>query len=556
MLKECPNNSEEESAVLLGKPIAHRNFWIYLLLSMATCGIYGIYVLWGMVKDINEICKEDGKKSPNYIIVLLLSYITCGIYGLYWWYVQGERLHRIASLYGVNIRERGSTILLWQILGRTLMPGIGTLTATYIVFDNMNRIASVHNEEISKDEARMQEKPHPHLVRNVLIIYVILFMAFIVLLAMVPVEEDTTKEQAIVEKKVETETKPKKESTKKDSPNVDFSKMDFSELIGIPEKELKDIGLKKSDKYLGYGALDGNIQVNCTDGNVTSIKLEGDSKKMPSFYSVKIGMSKKKARQKLLEVYPEETKETGKISFVNLDTKGSVTCKIVDDKVNTIEYKELSEDTVKKLKEEKKKNEEQASNKEKAVEITGDMMQDAKNGALYVGEGGAIVDANGKVIPQYADCFVTENGMVSDGYSIMEGFVVSADGSKILFQLPSEVETMTPGETALALEESVESWNPREAVRNASKTDGMMIQICSGVNEMDGDFYVPVGDNVSAIKLNDCKVFDEDGMETKLIGGDYVHVIGTFHASYTTDDFGYRYYSMSDCYVILQKGFF
>ena len=154
--------------------------------------------------------------------------------------------------------------------------------------------------------------------------------------------------------------------------------------------------------------------------------------------------SKKKARQNLLEIYPEEMKETSKISFMNLDTRGSVTCKIADGKVSTIEYKELSEDAVKKLKEEKKKSEEeklkkeeekkekkQVAEKKKTVEITGDMMQDAQNGALYVGTDGMIVDADGKPIPQYADYYVTADGIVTNGSYIVEGFAVSADGKKI-----------------------------------------------------------------------------------------------------------------------------
>lgn len=559
------DNKEESVIPLLKKPILHRNFWKYLLLSFVTCGIYGIYVLWGMVKDINEVCGEDGKSSPNYIIVFLLSYVTCGIYGLYWWYVQGERLYRAAPQYGVSIREKGSTILLWKILGYTLMPGIGALTATYIMFDNLNQIASLYDGEISRDEIQTLKKPHSHLVRNVLIIYGVLLVAFILLFAVASEDEETLREPVVVEKK-EPEVKPKKNSSKKDSSKIDFSKKDFSELVGKSEKDLKEIGLKKSDEHSGYEALNGNIQVDCTNGKVTSIILKGDNKQMPSFYNVRIGMDTKKASQNFLEDFPEEMKQTNEISFVNFDTRGSIICKIEDDKISTIEYKELSEDTIKKLRDEKK-SEEQVSKKEeekkqvpekkKAVEITGDMMQDVQNGALYVGEGGVIVDINGEVIPNYKDCFVTENGAVSNGSFILEGFGVSADGSKIVIRMPGEAETMTPGERALSLEKSVESCSAREAVRNSAETNGTRIQIYGSVNEADGQFYVPLGDNVSAIRLDDCKVFNEDGIETKLIGGDYVHVIGTFNASYTTDEFyGYRYYSMRDCYVIVQDSLF
>lgn len=46
MFVERPDGIEEESAVLLKKPISHRNFWKYVLLSFITCGIlWDIYLL-------------------------------------------------------------------------------------------------------------------------------------------------------------------------------------------------------------------------------------------------------------------------------------------------------------------------------------------------------------------------------------------------------------------------------------------------------------------------------------------------------------------------------
>lgn len=157
--------------------ITYKSVWKYVLLSMITGGIYGIVVLYRYVKDINKICEGDGKESKNYIIVLLLSIITCGIYGIYWWYVQGERLYNIAPKYGVHLKEKGSSILIWEILGCTLMPGIGAFVMTYIMFDNMNRIAAVYNGEISKEEAARLGETHPHLLRNVLITYAVILAA-------------------------------------------------------------------------------------------------------------------------------------------------------------------------------------------------------------------------------------------------------------------------------------------------------------------------------------------------------------------------------------------
>lgn len=387
----------------------------------------------------------------------------------------------------------------------------------------------------------MMKRPHPHLIRNVFVLYGIIVVIIILILKNIPESVEISEEKKSVENiKVE-----------------DFSNMDFEELIESPEEDLEKIGLKKSSNHLEYEALDGSIQVGCENGKVETILLKGKSKKLPSFYNVKNGMNIEIVRQKLADFYLEERRgeKENEILFIDLNTGKSVTCTVIDERVNMMMYEKLSEDVIDKYNVDKEKNEENVDKKVKS-EITGDMMQDVENGMLFASVEGTIVDINGEPIAQYADCFVTEEGGISDGFAVLEGFIVSNKEGKIIFQQPEEIEAMTPGETALALEESVESYDPREAVRRKDENAGRRIQIYGSVNEMDGKFYVPIGDGVSAIALNDCKVFDEEGIATRIIGGDYIHVIGIFNASYTTDDLGYKYYSMSDCYVIIQNSFF
>lgn len=124
--------------------IKTRSLAMYIILSIITLGIYSIIFWWGYVKDINKVCEGDGQESPNYLIVLLLSIITFGIYGFYWYYKQGNRLQNIAPNYNLTFTENGTTILLWMILG-SLICGIGTFVAFYILIKNMNAIAPVYN---------------------------------------------------------------------------------------------------------------------------------------------------------------------------------------------------------------------------------------------------------------------------------------------------------------------------------------------------------------------------------------------------------------------------
>lgn len=167
--KNVVDNPEGDVGSEPKKNIKKISFIKYILLSAMTLGIYSIYVWYGYVKDINEVCKDDTKKSPNYIIVMLLSLVTFGIYGYYWYYVQGERLHKIGPKYGVTIREKGSTLLLWSIIG-AIPFGIGVFVRDYIMLDNMNWIALNYNGEKTVEEVKELGQPHPKLVRNAIII--------------------------------------------------------------------------------------------------------------------------------------------------------------------------------------------------------------------------------------------------------------------------------------------------------------------------------------------------------------------------------------------------
>ena len=125
--------------------ISQRNFVVMILLSIITCGIYGIIFWYIYSDDMNTIGNGDGKVTQNFIIVILLSIITCGIYYWFWLYNLGNRLSENAPRYGTNFTENGTTILLWMIFG-SLICGIGSFVAQYILVKNMNILADQYNQ--------------------------------------------------------------------------------------------------------------------------------------------------------------------------------------------------------------------------------------------------------------------------------------------------------------------------------------------------------------------------------------------------------------------------
>lgn len=123
-----------------------RSLLMYILLSIITCGIYSLYFIYTLSRDINVVCDGDGKNTAGLIKLLLLSLVTCGIYNLFWYYSLGERIAANGSRYDIDVRENGTTILLWNLFGVFLF-GIGPLVAMNMIIKNMNMLCGAYNRQ-------------------------------------------------------------------------------------------------------------------------------------------------------------------------------------------------------------------------------------------------------------------------------------------------------------------------------------------------------------------------------------------------------------------------
>ena len=78
----------------------NRSFLKYVLLSIVTCGIYGIICFYDISKDINTIASRyDNKKTMNYVLAWILSSVTFGISLIVWY-------HKISSRIGCELQRR------------------------------------------------------------------------------------------------------------------------------------------------------------------------------------------------------------------------------------------------------------------------------------------------------------------------------------------------------------------------------------------------------------------------------------------------------------------
>lgn len=121
-----------------------RSIWMFILLSIVTCGIYSIYFIYKLIEDVNIALAGDGEETPGIVKYFLLSLITCGIYGWFWQYSLGNRLAKNGPRYNLYIQENGTTVLLWTILGSFLC-GVGPLIAWHIIIKNTNMICAAYN---------------------------------------------------------------------------------------------------------------------------------------------------------------------------------------------------------------------------------------------------------------------------------------------------------------------------------------------------------------------------------------------------------------------------
>lgn len=129
----------------LHKPVqTDRSLFMYIVLVLVTCGIYGIYFIYKLAQDANEMCFDDGEKTPGLGMYFLLSIVTCGFYSYYWLYKVQNRFYAAGPRYGIPVAENGTTVLMWYIFG-SLLCGIGSFVGMNIIITTANKIGTAYN---------------------------------------------------------------------------------------------------------------------------------------------------------------------------------------------------------------------------------------------------------------------------------------------------------------------------------------------------------------------------------------------------------------------------
>ena len=143
-----PNEWRPATTPELGGPArriaTNRGLIKWLFLSLITFGIYGFYFIYKMAQDVNTMCKDDDQKTGGLLFFIVLSFLTLGIYSVYWWYKIANRVYLNAPQYHVMVAEKGSSFMLWYLLGLITF-GIASLVGYHIVIKNVNALAAGYN---------------------------------------------------------------------------------------------------------------------------------------------------------------------------------------------------------------------------------------------------------------------------------------------------------------------------------------------------------------------------------------------------------------------------
>ncbi len=118
---EINTTNEEKTTIHKGTEpvIANRNIGLGIVLTLVTCGIYGLIWMISINDDTNTVAEDINGLSGG--LVLLFTILTCGIYGIYWNYMMGQKLYKAGSQYGKNINDNSIVYLVLSLCGLSIV---------------------------------------------------------------------------------------------------------------------------------------------------------------------------------------------------------------------------------------------------------------------------------------------------------------------------------------------------------------------------------------------------------------------------------------------------
>lgn len=98
--------------------VTKREIVVSIILSIITCGIYGIYWFVVMTDDANKV---SGNTTPSGGAAFLFTLLTCGIYSIYWNYKMGQKMAQAGKMYNKDISDNSVVYLILSLFGLSII---------------------------------------------------------------------------------------------------------------------------------------------------------------------------------------------------------------------------------------------------------------------------------------------------------------------------------------------------------------------------------------------------------------------------------------------------
>lgn len=111
--------------------VSKKNVAMCVILSILTCGLYGIYWFYTLSEDAAFLGND---RSFSGGMAILLGIVTCGIYTIYWYYKVGKLMFDAFDSRGMRTSDNS---ILYLVLG---LFGLGIVNFC-IIQNDINQLA-------------------------------------------------------------------------------------------------------------------------------------------------------------------------------------------------------------------------------------------------------------------------------------------------------------------------------------------------------------------------------------------------------------------------------
>ena len=101
--------------------VKEKSIALNVVLTFVTCGLYGLYWLYTIAKDLNDLCaSQHQEKGPDPFLVVILSIVTCGIYHIYYMWKAGKMVSSLTKN-GQHLSDDSVVLMVLAILQLSLV---------------------------------------------------------------------------------------------------------------------------------------------------------------------------------------------------------------------------------------------------------------------------------------------------------------------------------------------------------------------------------------------------------------------------------------------------